>query len=218
MSRLKLHGILIAVIAMLISSTTVLAQNSTKELKKNLRSRVEKDSRKTAKKLEKEDWTVMPGKLPMERQIQDGRYAELDTNEEGAKLYFTATHQSIGGNYSAAKKIASSRALAELAEQVETKVSSIVENNVSNINFGDGDLETIDKCISASKQTVAAKLSGAILVLDIYREQGDHYESMVMYKLNAQNAIKVVREIYKEELRKESTLLSEKLDKALGEM
>ena len=208
-----MKSVLIAIMATLMCNpTSATAQNTNKELKKDLNSRVDKDSRKTAKKLEKDDWQIMPGKLPLERQIQDSRYAELDTNEEGGRAFFTATHQSLGGNYSAAKKIATSRAIAELAEQVGSEIASIVENNVSNINFGDGDLETIDKCISANKQTVAAKLSGAVQVLDIFRQGEKSCEVMVMYKLDSKNALTLARNLYKEALQKESSELSEKIN------
>lgn len=196
----------------LVTCGSLTAQNTDKELKKDLKSKVDKDSRKTAKSLEKDGWGVMPGKLPMERQIQESRYAELSLDKNGDRLYFTATHKSVGGNYSSAKKIANSRVLDELAEQVSVAVTAIVENNVSTMNFGDNDLETIDKCISASKQTVAATLRGAISVLDIFKQNDNNCEIQVMYKMNVQKALKLTKDIYRTELEKESAELAGKLD------
>ena len=39
----------------------------------------------------------MPGKLPLKKQVQASRYAELDTDKDGEKLYLTATHRAVGG-------------------------------------------------------------------------------------------------------------------------
>lgn len=199
------------VLVSIFTCSSLTAQNTDKELKKDLKSRVDKDSRKTAKDLEKDGWGVMPGKLPLERQIQESRYSELYEDNDGERMYFTATHKSLGGNYSAAKKIASSRALDELAEQVSVAVTAMVENSVSTMNFGDGDLETIDKCISASKQIVAAKLRGSESVLDIFRQNDKSCEVQVMYKMNVKKALR----LYTTELKKESAELAGKLDQII---
>ena len=71
-----------------------MAQQSSKELKKELRAKVERDCRKDAKQLEKDGWKVMPGKLPIEKQMQNARFAELDTDEETGEHWDT---QSFGG-------------------------------------------------------------------------------------------------------------------------
>ena len=206
----------IALIAIsLVLSTAAIAQSTNKELKKDLRSKIDRDCKKTAKKLTKEGWEVMPGKLSLERQIQNSRYAELAVMEDNKRQYFTATHSATGGNYSAAKKMVSSRALTELAEQVSSTITSIVDNNISNMNFGDNDLEIIDKCVSASKHTVASKLNGAIAVLDIFRQNNNNCEVRVMYKLDVQNSILLAKNIYKEELKKESAELATKLDQLI---
>lgn len=195
---------------------TVNAQSTTRELKKDLKSKVEKECRKTAKQLKKNGWLTMPGKLLIERQIQESRFAELEQNEDGEKKYFTSNQSVVGGNYSAAKKMATSRSIVELAEQISVKVASIVENNTSNLTLSPEDIEIIDKCIATSKQTVSTKLSGASPVLEIYKEMSNGTIKMqMMYKMNSENALKIAKNIYRAELEKETKSLSMKLDELL---
>lgn len=187
-----------------------------KQLKKELTARVEKDSRKTAKEYQKQGWKIMPGKLPLERQIQDSRYAELEKDDDGQRVYLTGTHIATGGNYSAAKKIADSRAKTELAEQLNSRIDQIIKDNISNKNYGEGDIEVIDKFISVNKHLASARLNMATPVLEIFREgKNNTYEVQVFYRIEAKPAIKETKKLYRTELSKESEELAQKLDELL---
>ena len=121
------------------------AQSGSKSLKKELKAKVEKDCKKEAKQLAKEGWKVMPGKLSIEKQIQEGRLAELSKDEEGSPLYLIATHQAKGGNYSAAQKIAYDRARQQLAGSISVNLTELIKNNVANTNLGNDDIELMNK-------------------------------------------------------------------------
>lgn len=202
-------------LALLFAGSTVNAQSGDKQLKKDLKAKVEKDCRKTAKKLEKEGWKVMPGKLPLERQIQDSRYAELDKDKNGEKLYFTGTHQSVGGNYSAAKKIADDRARMELAEHISSTLSELIKGKLSNTDYGEKDIEVIDEFVSANKNLVSVALQGVFPVLEIYREKDDKVEVQVMVKTNAADALKLAKKAYRDKLYQQSADLAKELDAIL---
>lgn len=202
-------------LALLFAGSAVNAQSSDKQLKKDLKAKVEKDCRKTAKKLEKEGWKVMPGKLPLERQIQDSRFAELDKDKNGEKLYFTGTHQSIGGNYSAAKKIADDRARMELAEHINSTLSELIKGKLSNTDYGEKDIEVIDEFVSANKNLVSVALQGVFPVLEIYREKDDKVEVQVMVKTNAADALKLAKKAYRDKLYQQSADLAKELDAIL---
>lgn len=191
------------------------AQSSDKQLKKDLKSKVEKDCRKTAKQLQKEGWKVMPGKLPMERQIQDSRYAELNEDKDGERLYLTGTHKTVGGNYSAAKKIADDRARMELAENINTTISGLIKGKLSSNDYGEKDIEVIDEFVSANKNLVSATLQGVFPVLEIYREKDGTVEVQVMVKTNAKDALKLAKKAYRDKLYQQSEQLAKELDKIL---
>lgn len=207
--------VFICSLVLLFAYSSIDAQSSDKTLKKDLKAKVEKDCRKTAKKLEKEGWKVMPGKLPLERQIQDSRYAELDKDKNGEKMYFTGTHKTIGGNYSAAKKIADDRARTELAGHISATISELIKGKLSSTDYGDKDIEVIDEFVSANKNLVSVALQGVFPVLEIYREKDDKTEVQVMVKTNAAEALKLAKKAYRNKLYQQSADLAKELDQLL---
>ena len=200
--------------AVALFSVDALAQKSDKELKKELRERVNRECTKEAKQLAKDGWKVMPGKLPLERQIQEARYAELDTDEQGGRRFFVGTHQAIGGNYSAAKQICDTRARVEIAQQVGAAVAQQVKDQMSSRNLGDGDLELVDQTLSASTTQVAAKLPGVTPVVEMFRELGGgKYEVRVAVTAPYAATLKAAKEALVTDLKKKTEKLAEEVDK-----
>lgn len=193
------------------------AQQSHKELRKELRERVNRECVKTAKQMTKEGWRVMPGKLPLERQIQEARYAELDTNEDGGgRMNFIGTHQAIGGNYSAAKQICDTRARAEIAQQVGSTIAQQVKDQMFSRNLGDGDLELLDETLSASTTQIAAKLPSVTPIVEMYRELGGgKYEVHMVVSAPCKQTLKVVKQALVNDLKKKTETLAAEVDKML---
>lgn len=202
----------ISALVMVFAYSTLDAQSTNKQLKKDLKSKVERDCRKEAKRLQKEGWKVMPGKLSIERQIQEGRFSELNKDEDGNPLYFTATHQAKGGNYSAAQKIANDRARMGLAENISTTFSELVKEKLANTDYGEGDIETIDEFVSTNKNLVSLSLQGVLNVVEIYRESGNMVEVQVMVKVKMADALKAAKKAYGDKLRQKSDKLAKELD------
>lgn len=208
-----LFKVLTVVMALAIAVPAATAQQSDKQLKKELKAKVIKENKKTAKKLAKEGWKVMPGKLPLQRQLQDTQYAELDTNDEGGKRFFMGMHQAIGGSYTAAKQIADTRARGELAQAVYSAVQQSVEDKIGHLDFGDGDIETIEEFVSASKTLISAQLKEVVPTLEMYRELGNNrYEVRVAVKMDAKEAMKLAKRGLQNELKIKSERLAENLD------
>lgn len=214
--KTTIKALLCAMAIMVAAPAVSNAQMTQKELKKELNKKVDKDSRKEAKALKKDGWKVMPGKLPLDKQIQAAKYSELDKNAEGASRYFTGTHQAIGGNYSAAKQIADNRAYLELAQSVYNDIARKVKDQVASNNFGGKDIEVIDEFISANQSLVSAQLQGAESVIEMYREK-DHgqYEVRVFVRIDAEKALKMSKNGYYNLLKEKSQELANTLDKML---
>lgn len=112
----------------------------------------------------------------------------MNKDEDGNPLYFTATHQAKGGNYSAAQKIANDRARMGLAENISTTFSELVKEKLANTDYGEGDIETIDEFVSTNKNLVSLSLQGVLNVVEIYRESGNMVEVQVMVKVKMADA------------------------------
>lgn len=200
----------------MVAAPQASAQKTDKELKKELKAKADKDSRKTAKQLKKEGWKVQPGKMPIEKQVQAAKYAELDVNEKGEKRFFIGTHQATGGNYSAAKQIADNRARLELAQNISTDIKQKIQEQLANTDYGDGDLVVIDEFVSANTSLISAQLSGVTPVLEIYREgKNNQYEVQVVVKIDADKALKDAKRGLSGGLKEKSEKLAQDLDKLL---
>lgn len=209
---------IVLVLALAVAVPVASAQKSDKELRKELNKKADKASRKEAKKFVKDGWQVMPGKLPLDQQIRNAKYSELDVNDEGGSRYFTATHQAIGGNYSAAKQIADSRAAAELASKVYSDINRIVKDQVSNENFGGKDIALIDEFLSANQNVVSGQLQGIETVVEMYREKGNgQYEVYVFMRIDAEKALQMSKHGYYNLLKEKSQDLADKFEQMLAE-
>ncbi len=202
--------------AFFLAAPVANAQMKDSKLKKELNKKVDSDSRKEAKKLVKDGWQVMPGKLPIEKQIQATKYAELDKTPDGQKRFFVGTHKSVGGNYTAARQIADDRARVELARSIHAEVAQKIEQQVSNTDYGQGDIKVIDEFVSANKSVISAQLQGVVPTLEIYRPGKDgQYEVMVALKVEAAQALKDAKRGLTDGLKKKSDKLAKDLDKIL---
>lgn len=212
----KVLSLLMLFAAMTVAVPVANAQKTDKQLKKELKAKVDKDSKKTAKSLQKQGWKVMPGKLPLQKQLQAAKYAELDVNDQGDKRYFIGTHQAVGGNYTAAKQIADNRARVEIAQHVQSSIQQKIQEQVANKDFGDGDIMVIDEFVSANTSLISARLQGITPVLEIYRETGrNQFEVMVVEKIDAAKALKDAKMGLQSELKTKSQKLSDDLDKLI---
>ena len=66
----------------LFVAAPAMAQQTSKELKKELKSKASKDIRKEAKAYEKEGWRSVAGSLPLAKQLEQAQMAAIERDEE----------------------------------------------------------------------------------------------------------------------------------------
>ena len=107
-----------------------------KEIKKlskaELNEKATKTARKDAKQLQKEGWQTAPGALPIEKQLDKSYLMQMEYDEDMFPKYIMAEAMSIGENYDAAKMQAIELAKQNLAGQIQTEVTALIENTVAN--------------------------------------------------------------------------------------
>lgn len=107
-----------------------------KEIKKaskaELGEKATKTARKEAKRLAKEGWTTTPGALPLEKQLDKSYLMQMEYDENMFPKYLMGEAMSIGENYDAARLQAMELAKQSLAGQIQTEVTALIENTVSN--------------------------------------------------------------------------------------
>ena len=221
--------IMMVAMALIVASSVCLADvDEAKEIrkerkeiakmsKKDLNEKVSKTTKKEAKRLAKEGWIVTPGALPLEKQLERSYLMEFEYDENLYPKYIMANAQSVAGNYDAAKTSATSLAITNLAGQIQTEVSALVENTVGNEQLSAEDAVSITKTVMASKNLISQSIGRVITVVECYRTLSNkNKEVMVRIAYNGDMAKQTVKKVIREELEKKGEDLHNQLDKVLG--
>jgi len=192
-----------------------------KELKKlskaELNEKATKTARKEAKKLAKEGWQAAPGALPLDKQLDRSYMMQQEFDEDMFPKYIMGEAMSIGENYDAAKMQALELAKQNLAGQIQTEVTALIENTVANNQLAAEEAASVTKMVSAAKALISQKIGRVIPVVEVYRTlQNKNKEVRVYIAYNAKMAKAAAKSAIRDELAKEGEDLQKKLDEALG--
>lgn len=212
---------------MLIACSTSFAQDAKEIMKERkavqkmarqeLAAKVDKATKKEAKRLTKEGWVVSPGALPLEKQLQRSYEMEYQYDDLGFPKYIMANAQSVAENYDAAKTAATSLAITNLAGQIQTEVTALIENTVTNRQLAAEDAASISETVMSSKNLISQSIGRTIVVVECYRVlPNKNREVMVRIAYNGEMAKEAAKKAIREELEKKGKNLHEQLDKVLG--
>ena len=219
--------VLFFAMAMLVACTASFAQDA-KEImkerqavqklaKKELEAKVGKTTKKEAKKLAKEGWDVVPGALPMTKQLERKYTMEMEYDENLFPKYIIATAQSVGENYDAAKTAATSIAMTNLAGQIQTEVTALIENTVANKQLAPEEAASVVESVMASKNLISQSIGRVITVVELVR-QLDNKNTVVQIHIayNGEMAKEAAKKAVRQDLESKGQKLHDQLDKALG--
>lgn len=188
-----------------------------KASKSELNDKASKAARKEAKRLKKEGWTTAPGALPLDKQLDKSYLMQYEYDSDMYPKYIMGEAMSVGGNYDAAKMQALELAKQNLAGQIQTEVTALIENTVANKQLDEGDAASITQSILASKNLISQSIGRTIPVVEVYRTlQNKNKEVLVRIAYNSDMAKKVAKEAIKKDLEKRGDELHNKLDELLG--
>lgn len=219
--------VLFVALTMLIACSTSFAQDAKEIMKERkavqkmarqeLAAKVDKATKKEAKRLAKEGWVVSPGALPLEKQLQRSYEMEYQYDDLGFPKYIMANAQSVAENYDAAKTAATSLAITNLAGQIQTEVTALIENTVTNRQLAAEDAASISETVMSSKNLISQSIGRTIVVVECYRVlPNKNREVMVRIAYNGEMAKEAAKKAIREELEKKGKNLHEQLDKVLG--
>ena len=217
----------IIVLALALSCGCVYAQTvknlskQRKELreasKDELNRKATKAARKEAKKLKKDGWTTAPGALPIDRQLDKSYLMQYETDEQLYPKYVMGEAMSIGENYDAAKMQALELAKQNLAGQIQTEVTALVENTVANKQLSAEQAASVTQSVMASKNLISQSLGRVIPVVEVYRTLPNrNKEVLVRIAYNSAMAKEAAKKVVREDLEKKGDNLHKDLDKIMG--
>lgn len=192
-----------------------------KELKKNekvldkeLQKKAIKAARKEAKRLTKEGFKTPVGKLPLDKQLETAWEKQAELDMDGNPYWYIASSRAIGGNQSAAALQATNAAKIDLAGQIQTKVSQLIEAKVANDDMGQEEAASLSSVVAASKSVISATLGRTIPLVEVYRTlENKNVEVMVTLGYSMQAANQAAISAIRKELAGKSEELAKELDK-----
>lgn len=196
-------------------------QKERKELMKaskaELNEKASKTAKKEAKKLQKEGWQSSPGALPLEKQLDKSYAMQYQYDDSMYPTYIMGEAMSIGENYDGAKMQAMELAKQNLAAQIQTEVSGLIDNSVANQQLAQEEAATVTKSIMASKSLIVQSIGRTIPVVECYRTLNNkNKEVMVRIAYNGAMAKAAAKNALRQSLENESADLHKKLDDVLG--
>lgn len=192
-------------------------QEIRKLAKAELKQKVDRSVKKEAKRFAKEGWSVKPGALPLEKQLERSYLMQYEYDENLFPKYIMGEASSVGENYDAAKTAALSLAITNLAGQIQTEVTALVENTVANRQLSPEDAASISETVMASKNLISQSIGRTVPVMECYRiNSKKNNEVLVRIAYNAEMAKQAAKKAVREELEKKGENLHNQLDKVLG--
>lgn len=192
-------------------------QEIRKESKNDLNEKATKIARKEAKKLTKEGWVTVPGALPLEKQLDKSYKMQMEYDEDMYPKYLMGEAMSIGENYDAAKMQALELAKQNLAGQIQTEVTALIENSVANKQLANEDAASLTQSIMGAKNLISQSIGRTITVMECYRVKSNkNKEVLVRIAYNGAMAKAAAKRAIQEELNEKSEEIHKKLDEILG--
>lgn len=222
---MKKFLVMTALFALSIGS---MSAQSTKELakereevqklsRKELTEKASKAAKKEAKSLAKEGWETSPGALPIEKQLDKSYLMQYEYDEDGYPKYTFGEAMSTGSSYDAAKLQALELAKQNLAGQIQSEMTAIVENTVANEQLEPEEAASLARTVLASKNKISQSLGRTIPIMEVYRTLSNkNKEVLVRIAYNSELAKKAALNAVRENLEEEGASLHDDLDKLLG--
>ena len=185
--------------------------------KSELNAKATKAARKASKDAKKDGWIVAPGALPLEKQFDRAYGMQYEYDENAFPKYMMGEAMSIGENYDAAKMQALELAKQNLAGQIQTEVTALIENTVANKQLAAEQAASITETVMASKNLISQRIGRVIPVVECYRDKKNkNKEVRLMIAYNSKMAMEAAKETVREQLEQKGQNLHEQLDTVLG--
>ena len=189
-------------------------QKHEKVLDKELKKKAIKQARKEAKALKKEGFRTPVGKLPLDKQLEAAWEKQAELDMEGNPYWYVASARIIGGNQSAAALQATNAAKIDIAGQIQTKVTQLIEEKTANDDMGQEEAASLKSMVATSKSIISGTLGRTVPLVEVYRTlPNKNVEVLVTIGCTAQMANETAVKAIRKALADKSEELAKELDK-----
>ena len=141
----------------------------------------------------------------------------MEYDEDMYPKYLMGEAMSIAENYDAAKMQALELAKQNLAGQIQTEITALIENSVANEQMSGENAASVTRSIMASKNLISQSIGRTISVVECYRVKSDkNKEVLVRIAYNGDMAKAAAKKAVRDNLEDKNEDLQKKLDEILG--
>jgi hypothetical protein len=126
-----------------------------------------KEIRREARKLTKAGWVATPGALSITEQLNKSYQMLHEFDEEMLPKYIMGEAISVGENYDAAKMQALELSKQYLAAQIQTEMTMLIENMVSNRQMESEQATSITESVLSGKNLITQSFGRILPVMEI---------------------------------------------------
>ena len=126
---------------------------------------------KQLKEFKAEGWKVNPGQLPLETQLTKSFTSQSEVDAMGYEVWIVGEGRSTGTVYDAARTQAMTVAKGEIATKLRTDMTSTIEQDLANEQFGADEAESIAKTIvSQQGRSIDQQLNRPKTLMECWRK------------------------------------------------
>jgi hypothetical protein len=195
----------------------VVSQQTTKELRKDLKERAIREARKEARKMEKDGWSVAPGSIPIAKIIENTWMKQVMVDENNNVRYVYADGNAVAESKSAGEMQAIELGKLQLAGLIQTNMSSLISANVGNAQLSTQEAASVTEVVQSAKNMIAMELGYVDPSFKLFRPIGkDKIEVQVRLFYDVKQSLEIAKKVVRQELKDKLKLNEEKLEKIMG--
>ncbi|MCR4829705.1 MAG: hypothetical protein K5864_09650 [Bacteroidales bacterium] len=183
-----------------------------KMTREELNTKASKSAIEEAQNLKKEGWKAPAGALPIDKQLDRSYNMQYELDESLMPKYLMGSAMSTGTAYDAARMQAVTLAKQELAGQVATEVSALVESKMENSQLSEDEAQSIVQAAEKSQELIAQSLGRITTVMELYREKDKKTEVLVRVAYRTDQILKTAKEVIRKELESRGDGAQERID------
>lgn len=127
--------------------------------------------KKQLKEFKTDGWKINPGQLPLETQLENSFKAQSEIDAMGYEVWIVGEGRSTGNIYDAARTQAITVAKGEIAQKLRTDMTSTIEQDLANEQFGADEAESIAKTIvSQQGRSIDQQLNRPKTLMECFRK------------------------------------------------
>jgi hypothetical protein len=192
------------------------AQQTQRDLKKDVRAKAMKQARVEARKYRKQGYYIAPGALALDKQLENSWMKQMENDDKGNPKYIMSTGNSVAETQTAAKLQATETAKLELAGQVTTQVAALIENSIANQQLNNEEAASVTKTVAASKNLIAQEIGRILPMVEMYKKIGKNVECNLRLAYDVDTAFDIAKKVIRKNLEEETKLAHEKLEKIMN--